>query len=75
MKRHVSIAVCRKGCIGKITYTEVLDVRQDLVVQGKVVAGDDVDTGILLNLPVGESESLGLGQEVILRNLASPVWS
>lgn len=45
------------GCIGMgiATYTEVLDVVQDLIVQGEVVAGDDVDTGIFLDLPVGKS--------------------
>ncbi|KUI73961.1 hypothetical protein VM1G_11931 [Cytospora mali] len=55
------------------TYTKVLDVAEDLVVQGKVVRGDDVDTGILLDLPVSESESLGLSEELILRDLAAPV--
>jgi hypothetical protein len=55
------------------TYAEVLDVVQDLVIEGEVVAGDDVDTGILLDLPVLESETLGLGQEISLRDLARPV--
>ena len=55
------------------TYTEVLDVGEDLVVEGEVVAWDDVDAGILLDLPVSESESLGLSEEVILRDLAAPV--
>lgn len=44
-----------------------------MVVVGKVVGGDDVDAGILLDLPVGETEPLGLGEEVILGELASPV--
>lgn len=57
------------------TYAEVLNVGEDLVVQGKVVAGDDVDAGILLDLPVSEPQSLGLGEEVILRDLSAPVWS
>ena len=34
---------------------------QDMVVEGKVIGGDDVDAGILLDLPVGEPESLALG--------------
>lgn len=48
-----------------------------MVVQGKVIAGNDVDAGILLDLPVSEPETLGLGQELLLRDLASPVclWS
>ena len=57
------------------TYAKVLDVREHLVVQGKVVAGDDVDTGLLLDLPVLETEPLRLGEEVCLRDLAAPVWS
>lgn len=49
-------------------------MREDLIVQSKVVAGDDVDTGILLDLPVSKTESLGLGKEVGLGDLATPVW-
>ena len=55
------------------TYTEVLDVGEDLVVEGEVIAGDDVDTGLLLDVPVLKTESLGLGEEVGLRELAAPV--
>jgi hypothetical protein len=44
-----------------------------MVVESKVVGGDDVDTGILLDLPVGETESLALGEELLLRELAAPV--
>jgi hypothetical protein len=55
------------------TYTKVLDVREDLVVEGKVVAGDDVDTGILLDLPVSEAEPLGLGEKLGLGDLSTPV--
>jgi hypothetical protein len=39
-------------------------VGEDLVVESKVVAGDDVDASILLNLPVGKTEALGLSEEV-----------
>jgi hypothetical protein len=46
---------------------------EDVVVEGKVVAGDDVDAGVLLDLPVGEAEALGLGEQVGLRELAAPV--
>ena len=61
------------GGIVIFTYIEVLDVAENLVVQSEVVAGDDVDTGILLDLPVGESEPLGLSEELILGDLAAPV--
>jgi hypothetical protein len=47
---------------------------EDLIIESKVVARDDVDTGILLNLPVGETQTLGLSKEVGLRKLASPVF-
>ena len=56
-----------------ITYVEELDVVKDMVVESKVVGRDDVNTSILLDLPVGQSQSLALGEEVGLRDLASPV--
>ena len=46
---------------------------ENLIVQGEVVAGDDVDASILLDLPVGETKPLGLGEELFLGELASPV--
>jgi hypothetical protein len=52
---------------------KVLDVRENLVVESKVIAGNDVDTGVLLDLPVSKSEPLGLGEQVGLRELAAPV--
>lgn len=65
------------SCLGKrgrfVTYTKVLDVRENLVVQGEVVAGDDVDAGILLDLPVSETKSLGLSKKLSLRDLSTPV--
>jgi len=63
----------KEGHVEDVTHTKVLDVAEDLVVQGEVVAGDDVDTGILLDLPVGKTEALGLGEEVGLGQLATPV--
>lgn len=46
---------------------------QDLVVEGKVVAGDEVDASILLDLPVLETQSLTLAEKLIARDLAAPV--
>lgn len=65
------VHICRGG---GGSYTEVLNVGEDLVIESKVIAGDDIDTGILLDLPVGETETLGLSKEVGLRYFASPVW-
>lgn len=56
-----------------ITYTEVLDVGEDLVVKSKVVGWDDVDTGILLDLPVSKTKSLSLSEELLLVDLSTPV--
>jgi len=58
---------------GGPTHAEELDVVEDMVVVSKVVGGDNVDTGILLDLPVCESKSLALGEEVGLRELVAPV--
>jgi hypothetical protein len=55
------------------TYAEILDVGEDLVVEGEVIAGDDIDTGLLLDVPVLETQSLGLGEELCLGELAAPV--
>lgn len=57
------------------TYTEVLDVRKDLVVESEVITGNDVDTGILLDLPVGKTKTLSLSKEVSLGEVASPVFN
>lgn len=55
------------------TYTKVLDLVKDVVVESEVVAGDDIDASILLDLPVSKTEALGLSEEVRLRNLSTPV--
>lgn len=44
-----------------------------MVIESEVVAGNDIDTGILLDLPVGKTETLGLSKEIGLRNLTTPV--
>ncbi len=49
-------------------------MRKDLIVESKVVAGNDVDAGILLDLPVSKTKSLGLSKEIRLRDLATPVY-
>jgi predicted transcriptional regulator len=46
-------------------------VVEDVVVEGEVVAGDDIDAGILLDLPVLESQPLALSEEVLARQLAA----
>jgi hypothetical protein len=54
-------------------YIEQLNVVEKVVVEGKVVAGDDVDTGILLDFPVLQSQTLALLQQLVPRELAAPV--
>lgn len=46
---------------------------QDLVVEGEVVGGDDIDTSGLLQLPVVGSDLLTLGQQFFDRSLLGPV--
>ncbi len=62
-----------KSGLRAFAYTEVLDVSEDLIIKSKVVARNDIDTCILLDLPVGETEALGLGQEIGLGKFATPV--
>ena len=46
---------------------------KDLIVESKVIAGDDVYAGFLLDVPVLKTEPLGLTKELGLGELASPV--
>ena len=55
------------------TYSEVLDLVENLIVEGEVIAGNDIDAGLLLNVPVLKTESLGLAEKLGLGELADPV--
>ena len=46
---------------------------QNLIIECKVIAGNNVDTGILLDLPVLETESLALLEEILPGEGAGPV--
>jgi len=48
----------------RLTYTKVLNLMKNLVIQGKVVARNDVDAGIFLDLPVSKTQTLGLSEEI-----------
>jgi hypothetical protein len=48
-------------------------VGEDLIVESEVIAGNDVDASLLLNVPVLKAESLCLSEELSLGDLASPV--
>jgi hypothetical protein len=41
-------------------------VVEDMVIKGKVVAGDDIKAGLLLDLPVSETDTLALGEKLVL---------
>jgi hypothetical protein len=51
------------------TYSKVLDVMEDLVVKCEIITGDDINTSILLDLPMSETETLGFTEELFLRYL------
>lgn len=51
-----------------LVYFEVLDVGKDLVIESKVVVGDDIDISIFLDLLVGKVKVFGFGEEVGLRD-------
>ena len=55
------------------THSEELDVVKDMIIVGKVIAWNDIHAGILLNPPVGVSESFALVEQFFLGELASPV--
>jgi hypothetical protein len=54
-------------------YVKKLNVVKKVVVEGEVVARDDVDAGILLDLPVLQSQALTLLQQLVPRELVCPV--
>ena len=55
------------------TYTEVLDVGENLIVESEVIARNDINAGLLLDVPVLETKSLCFRKELSLRELATPV--
>jgi hypothetical protein len=48
----------------EITYAKVLDVCKNLIIKGEIVAGNDIDTSVLLDFPVSKTKPLGLLEEV-----------
>jgi hypothetical protein len=46
---------------------------ENLIVECEIIAGYDIDTSLLLNVPVLKTKSLGLAEELSLRELAAPV--
>lgn len=46
---------------------------QNLIIESKVIAGNDVDTSVLLDLPVLQTESLALLEEILPGEGAGPV--
>jgi hypothetical protein len=44
-----------------------------LVIEREVIARNDVDTSLLLNLPMIETESFALTEQFVAGELASPV--
>jgi hypothetical protein len=55
------------------TYSEELNVVQDLVVEGEVIAGNDIDSGLFLYSPVLQTQSFAFAQQVLGWYLAGPV--
>ena len=54
-------------------YVEELNVVEKVIVESEVVAGNDIDTGVLLDLPVLQSQTLSLLDQIIAGKLVSPV--
>ena len=56
-----------------VTYTKVLDLVENLIVQSEVIARDDIDAGFLLDVPVLKTESLSFAKKLGLGELATPI--
>lgn len=46
---------------------------KNLIIKSEVIAGNDIDACLLLNIPVFKTKSLGFTEEVGLRELATPI--
>lgn len=57
----------------RYAYAESLYVIENMVVVCKVIAWYDIDARVFLYLPVSQSQTLALGEQVTLRQLSTPV--
>lgn len=55
-----------EGKSREMAYVEKLNVVEKVVVEGEVVAGNDLDAGIFLDLPVLKSQALAFLEEFLL---------
>ena len=46
---------------------------EDLIVEGEVITGDDVDASIFLDLPMGKTQAFAFIEEVRLGELSTPI--
>ena len=46
---------------------------QNMIIERKVIAWDDINARVLLNLPMFETKALALSEEVCLRKFTAPV--
>lgn len=53
-------------CVSFRNDAEELDLAQDLIIKGKIIAGDDIDARSLLDFPMFQPQSLALVEEVLL---------
>lgn len=54
-------------------YVEELNVIQDLIIVGEIIAGNDIGTRLLLESPVGGSEVLSGLEERLDGDFAGPI--
>jgi hypothetical protein len=55
-----------------LTHSKEVNVVQDLIVKGEVIARNNIDTRFLLKLPMFKAQSLSLAEELALGDLACP---
>ena len=56
-----------------VTDPEHLNVVENLIVEGEVIAWDDINASFALNLPVIQTKSLALAEQLVTRDLSGPV--
>jgi len=75
VKPRIGVSPCNRSdhSLRNIAYTEELNMVEDVVIVGEVIAGNNIDTRLFLDLPMRKTKTLALSEKVTLGQLSGPV--